>query len=616
MNKKIKRILSSLLSCVAASVLCFTSTVITFPNVVAASNEVNVKITSSLLEKYRDLDSTDAKGDLSDNTNSELPVLIWCSNDVDYDKIYKESNLASLYFSTSSEDSMWLSNDKNDVANFDDTTAEIKRYQAAIEAERKLSEQHYSELNIEYADKYLSSEDVIYVSKYSPVILANLTYEEVKDLAKSPDTDIIDCYDSTCEAEMNVSIPVMRANEVQSYFGTYGFTGSGIKIGQAEPSVPDVTSAQLSSISSRIYRNSTTYIDNHATMVASIMVGQATSSLPAGVAPGATLYSASTSAAGGWMQAIEWLLSQGVNVINASMAFGGDGYNNYGTTAQWVDHIAINHSVHFVKSAGNSGSTGVTSGGMSYNGFAIGNIDDKNTTSLSDDILRSTSSYSTSSSSTAAFKPDLCAPGTNITTSVGSNSGTSFAAPHTAATIALLCQEKPQLLTLQDAVKAILTASVNPNSPYKYCPSSRVTSPTGNCYTQFGAGLLDSYRATWITMNTRYNESSLSSSQTSKTFYMNVTSSDTHMRVSLAYLKYNSITSSSHTSNPSIQYTMPNLNLYIYDPSGNLVASSTTTNNVEIAEFVPKTYGTYSIKVEKASSPSTSATTYFGISWL
>ncbi len=618
MNPKAKRLLSSLLSCIAASAICFTSSVSAYSNELGEIHDAGGKITSLLLEKYGVSNSANIQSQSSFyNADTELPVLIWSSNDVDYAVIERESLLASTYSTLeTTEDGIWLNNDHNDYVHYADTSAEIERIQASIESERMLAQELYTDINMTFVDKYLSPEDVIYISQYSPVILANLTYKEVEDLAKSSDTALFDYYDSACEAEMNVSIPVIRANEVQSYFGTYGFTGSGIKIGQAEPSVPDVTSAQLSSISSRIYRNSTAYIDDHATMVASIMVGQATSTLPAGVAPGATLYSASTQAAGGWMQAIEWLLSQGVNVINASMAFGSDGYNTYGTTAQWVDHIAISHSVHFVKSAGNSGSSGITSGGMSYNGFAIGNIDDRNTTALSDDILRSTSSYSTSSSTTAAFKPDLCAPGTNITTSVGSFSGTSCAAPHVAATIALLCQEKPQLMTLQDAVKAILTASVNSNSPHKYCPSSRVTNPTSNCYTQFGAGLLDTYRATWVTMNTRYAESNLSSSQTSKTFYMNVTSSDTLMRVSLAYLKYNSITSSSHTSNPSVQYTMPNLNLYIYDPNGNLVSSSTTTNNVEIAEFVPKTYGTYSIKVEKTSSPSTSATTYFGLSWL
>ena len=108
----------------------------------------------------------------------------------------------------------------------------------------------------------------------------------------------------------------------------------------------------------------------------------------------------------------------------------------------------------------------------------------------------------------------------------------------------------------------------------------------------------------------------MTSSQVSKSFSMNVTSSDTLMRISLAFLKNNRMSTSDHTVLPT-QYTLPNLNLEIYSPSGVLVTSSTTTkNNVEIAEFTPTEYGTYTIKVVNASPSSNTGTIYFGLAWL
>lgn len=619
---KICRLEKSIVAVLTTTAMCASFSVSAYSEFEEITQEaISSKITSRLLYELEAVSSVSPQGENIESSNT-VPVLIWCSDDINYNAI--EAQVASMQPYTSynyfeSDDEIWLNNDSvysdeyfetSDFSIDAETVALSNQIQASIEEERALARAMYSDMNGKFAEEHLQDYNIVYVSQYSPVVIAELDYEGVTDLAATSDTEFLDYYESDCAEEMDVSIPVVRANTVQN---NYGYTGSGIKIGQVEPDVPDITSAQLSPIASRIHTypaGSST--SDHATMVASIMVGQQTSSLPKGIAPGATLYSASSNMSGGPIQAIEWLLSQGVNVINASIrvdgnsSLGTDSYNTYGSVSKWIDHIAINHSVHFVKSAGNSGSSGVTSGGMAYNAITVGNIDDKNTLSLQDDTLRSTSSYSTNI--LYAYKPDLCAPGTNIITSIGSSSGTSFAAPHVAATIALLCQQKPALKTQQDVVKAILTASVNPNSPHKY-------RPTQNGYRQYGAGLLDSYRACWITANTRYYSSSMTSSQTSKTFNMNVTSSDTLMRVSLSFLKYNKMSTTDHTISP-VDNVLPSLDLKIYSPTGKLVASSNTRNNVEIAEFVPTEYGTYKITVVNTSPNSNTGTIYFGLSWL
>lgn len=96
---------------------------------------------------------------------------------------------------------------------------------------------------------------------------------------------------------------------------------------------------------------------------------------------------------------------------------------------------------------------------------------------------------------------------------------------------------------------------------------------------------------------------------------MNVTSSDTLMRISLSFLKYNKMSTTNHTILP-VDKVLPSLDLKIYSPTGKLVASSNTTNNVDIAEFVPTEYGTYTITVVNTSPNSDTGTIYFGLSWL
>lgn len=618
------RLVKSIATVFTATAMCASFSVSAYSEFEEITQEaISSKITSRLLYELEAVSSVSPQGENVESSKT-VPVLIWCSDDINYNAI--EAQVASMQPYTSydyfeSDDEIWLNNDSvysdeyfetSDFSIDAETLALSNQIQASIEEERALARAMYSDMNGKFVEEHLQDYDIVYVSQYSPVVIAELDYDGVTDLAATSDTEFLDYFDDSCEDDMDISIPVVRANTVQN---NYNYTGAGIKIGQVETGVPDTTSAQLNSISSRIYRKSSSlsYVKPHATRVSSIMVGQQTSSLPKGVAPGASLYCVALDDVS-YIEAIEWLLSQGVNVINASCHFGGDAYNTYGSTSKWLDHIAINHSVHFVKASGNDYSLGITSGGMAYNAIAVGAIDDKNTLSLGDDTLMyfptisSTTGSSYSTNAVYAYKPDLCAPGTDINTSIGSDSGTSFAAPHVAATIALLCQQKPALKTQQDVVKAILTASVNPNSPHKY-------RPTQNGYRQYGAGLLDSYRACWITANTRYYSSSMTSSQTSKTFNMNVTSSDTLMRVSLSFLKYNKMSTTDHTISP-VDNVLPSLDLKIYSPSGNLVASSNTTNNVEIAEFVPTEYGTYKITVVNTSPNSNTGTIYFGLSWL
>jgi subtilisin family serine protease len=127
---------------------------------------------------------------------------------------------------------------------------------------------------------------------------------------------------------------------------------------------------------------------------------------------------------------------------------------DYTRIAQFFDAVVDDLLVPITVSAGNKGNTGnkekqLTVPGDAYNVFVVGNIDDKNTNIRSDDTIRDTSSAGPTRA--GRKKPDICAPGTKIITTLTNNNygqnlvnggdvitGTSFAAAHVAGSIALL----------------------------------------------------------------------------------------------------------------------------------------------------------------------------------
>ena len=128
----------------------------------------------------------------------------------------------------------------------------------------------------------------------------------------------------------------------------------------------------------------------------------------------------------------------------------------------------------------------------------------------------------------------------------------------------------------------------------------------------YGAGLLDCVGACFVTSYYRYTNSYFPSGTTSKTHTFTVTSSDTRIRVSLAFNKRSVGSGTNHSSIDSGDNT--DLNIQVKDPNGIIVGFSTTkNNNVEIVDFVPATTGTYTVVITRADN--SSETVYYGLAW-
>ena len=436
-------------------------------------------------------------------------------------------------------------------------------------------------------------------------------------------------YDMTnIMAGIDLANQISRADIVRD---DKGMTGEGVKIGVIEPGIPDTGISQLSSADITIYQETNTP-SVHTTIVKSYLVATGSDGTYHGIVPDAKIYSYGIDGStASFYEGVEWLISQGVNIINASM--GANYYSSniavafYDAQSVWIDHLAIEHDVHFVKSAGNHKSPEVNYGydnayrisspGMAYNAITVGNFHTDGTDDIdSFTFSGSRSCYIEDSASTyglRAEKPNLVASGLlknaiyNMTYQTYSDDfGTSYSAPQVAGVIAQLCDYSSKLKTSQTQVAAILTAS-----------SARKVEAVGigekgDTFASFirvennpqvsnreGAGILDARWAWGVVVNHNHWSASVESDDFPYTHTVTIDAGkNTITRVAIFWLKRNTLTNHLNTSADSNTYPLPNLNLYVYAPDGTLLGTSTLTYaNFEIVQFVPPETGEYRIVI-------------------
>ena len=553
---------------------------------------------------------------MAQKSADKISVILWTS-DLDMNEVQAET-LAETTVSKAPVTVRALSqsepeHDLEYLQNYG-TDEEIQGY---IEAKRARAREEYTAINQKFIDTQLpAGAEVTFISQYSPIIFAEMNASDVTKAARSSKVETVEYLDKTAQTE-SASITYNDTTRAAYTRDNYGLKGSGVKIGQIEAvGVPSRSNSQLSSMGSRLITKSGAPTDDHATIVATIMVGSKVSNYY-GVASSATLYCTYATNSGTVRGEIEWLLSQGVNVINASMTFGGDS-DNYDDMCKWVDHISASHDVHIVQAAGNAGENNMGSGTYAYNSIVVGATDDKGTSGISDDSMWSGSSYSTRTG--LINKPDLSAPGADIETSVyidenNKHSGTSCAAPQVTGVIAQICGNIPALKTQQTSVKALLIAGVNNTN------SSKIFKGDTNAnYRQWGAGILDANGVRFTATNSRYSRSTFRPSDaagTTKTYTFKATSSDKFIRVALCFMKVNiPTTSSGENPHPGISQvgTEANVDLTVTGPNGFSQSSSSAHNNTEIVDITnPVAGGTYTVTVKLKTNSSQNVP--FGIAW-
>lgn len=465
--------------------------------------------------------------------------------------------------------------------------------QKAIEVKREIFREYYTENNTYILGKYSDKEQQVFVSSYAPLAILKVSKNTVLKMAKDENVLNIAKYveEKAIQEDLGLANQITRADYVRD---SYKNKGSGVKVGMVEAAgIPNKSDPYLDSASITT-RSGDTSIESHATKVARILVGTHDNGTDDGLAPSATLYACIGNTTSKFYAGIEWLISSGANVINASMGFGGSG--TYDTMAAWIDHIAAQHDVHFVKSAGNNNGY-ITSPGMAYNAITAGGLDDNGSDSVSGFGLYSNTSYMEATG--CPEKPNLVAPAVDIW---GTSDGTSYAAPQVAGTIAQLCSYKSSLKTKQVAMGAIFAASsaekveaVGTGAKGDSFITSRRVNSNPQISDKEGAGILDSRWARGIASYGNYWSSTISKASFPYNKYVQINASGNSVtRVAVFWLKRNSVTN--HTSDNANQVAMTDLDISVYAPNGNLIGASTTSkSNFEIVQFKPYVSGSYRI---------------------
>jgi subtilisin family serine protease len=145
------------------------------------------------------------------------------------------------------------------------------------------------------------------------------------------------------------------------------------------------------------------------------------------------------------MSCVDWALVSNTTCFDfadvMNLSYGGSTSSDDTAYARFWDAVVDDLGVPSTISAGNSGPGAYTllSPSIAYNVMSVANINDRNTTSRSDDTIASSSSRGPTAG--GRKKPDIAAPGTDIvsadnswelTADYVSASGTSMAAPHVA----------------------------------------------------------------------------------------------------------------------------------------------------------------------------------------
>lgn len=491
------------------------------------------------------------------------------------------------------------------------TDAEI--YSQYMAERKETLKKYYQEYTQHFCNSYLNANEVLYSSKYLAVVIAELTFSRIADVSNLSVVRSIDYYnDATQESSLddsrgviigdvvyNTVAEIMHAYGINDLKNHVGSQGEGIKIGVLDEETPDLTHSMFGNNITLHYADPLRWhINNHPTHIFEILYS---------ILPDAdyyyTTYWNTEDIAGvrtNLANEIEWLLDNNVDVISCSQHLYtnpnntedyDDNNNFYGSVAQYLDSIITNYVIVFVIASGNYPDSGIASGGMSYNAITVGNYNIRQNT-ISDNSAHYTGSA-------WAYKPDVCAPGYfSFATTSAEDYGSSYATPIVAAIAALILIDSDNILLSYD-VKSIICAGT----------SRKLYSIEDPNYRVYGAGVIDGSYVTSILQNNSYCYD---------VFYPNEIEHSYNIYLD-GWTSPSFVLSFEYSDTGSNNYVMGNLDIFLYDPNGNLVGySETTQNNVETIRLDEDNVGTYTFVVKQIVPPEENGSdtyVFYSVAW-
>ncbi len=486
---------------------------------------------------------------------------------------------------------------------------------------REIAENHEAEISAQVAqriDPVTSAAEarlrsagyqVIGRDSYAPIVFLALNSSEMLALRSDPAIESLDWAGTDFGDRLNVAVGEVRANAVWSAPG--GVTGVGAKVSIVEGGT---VCDQHPFMPLAAVRLGGTFHSNHTTGVASCVAGNHPNYK--GVAPGATLISANgadftsgstdvTAQLPQSVAAVSWSVTQGAQIMNLS-------YGAANPTAtvssfdKYLDWIARYNAKTICIAAGNSGSF-AGDPGAGFNQIAVGSFNDMGNSVWAGESMAPDSSWR--NPSTGVETPQVAAPGVNITMLQCftpwfgyTASGTSFASPITAGECALIVSKQPALGSWPEAIRAIVMATAWHNIE----GLARLSSMDG----AGGIDALAGFRVASRGKGIGFNYGTLFPNSFDAAGYLQTqTAFATAGQSVRATLSFDSTPSGGPTY--SLDSLRCDLDLYVYGPTGALVASSASSiQPFEIVHFTAPSTGTYTVKIRRYSF--TGASEYYG----
>ncbi|MBI2381844.1 MAG: S8 family serine peptidase [Gammaproteobacteria bacterium] len=274
-----------------------------------------------------------------------------------------------------------------------------------------------------------------------------------------------------------------------------------------------------------------------------------------------------------------------------SRSNGGNDSTTYSTLDRDWDQFAYDHNIAIFNAAGNEGNgTGNTiSPAKGHGVFAVGNYMDSN------DTINSSSSFVNPATKNA--KPELSAPGTNITAGGYTMTGTSMATPHASAFLADMMSGFPAFTSRPHMAYAAMLAGA--------------TDAIAGGVDKVGAGGIDFLSAYyngwfWYWQGSNGAFSGFDSGDGAADGYITKThtlNAGTPVRVAIAWLNRGTYTYDHMADAHPIGQ---DLDLTVLAPNGSVVASSASYDNAyEVVNFTPSVSGQYKIRVKRFANRDT-----------
>lgn len=448
------------------------------------------------------------------SNNQTIPISIWF-NDIDQSLITKHTLelIESSIADNNSKNAFPKTISNKTAIHTTKSTLSTEQIQEITKSKRNLAKQIYTDYNYEQFNKVvgeINHYNIVYSCSFAPNIIIEINKTDLIKLEYNKNINKIYYYDKnaimTDFAEENSDYSDINIDNCREFIDSPDWkTGLNINIGMIESGMPNIEIDTLKNSTNQLFRNpyAQDYYDTkHSSTVASVLIGKCEEEGKEfrGMVPDANLYYTSTATSnGGWKAAIEWLVSNGVNVINISTKLSTVNYSASNDVSRWVDHIVYQHNISVVAAVGylNTSITGddtnISPLVYSNNVIAVGAI----TLCVDENNNYYFTKYSSSAHSNAGrYYPHIVAPANpgwipNYAPDPSQHlTGNSFSAPFVVGAIAQLMQTEPSLLLNPTLVKSIIMAGASGNRTSEDTDASGI-----NIDRELGAGVVNVARS-------------------------------------------------------------------------------------------------------------------------